>query len=73
MVFTSKTSSSQSFNGIFGRMFRFSCASYFGSTSGGSCSIEGKAKHFLSVSHFGVLSADVQRSNSIPESGDTPI
>lgn len=41
--------------------------------SGGSCSIEGKAKRFESVSHLGVLSADVQRSNSMPESGDTPI
>lgn len=47
---------------------------YFGcSASGGSCSIEGKAKRFVSVSHFGVLSADVQRSNSMPESGETPI
>lgn len=36
-------------------------------------SIEGKAKRFVSLSHFGVLSADVQRSNSIPESGETPI
>lgn len=46
---------------------------YSGSASGGSFSIDGKAKCFVSVSHFGVLSADVQRSNSIPESGDTPI
>lgn len=36
-------------------------------------STEGKSNRFPSLSHFGVQSDEVHRSNSIPESGDTPI
>lgn len=38
-----------------------------------SLSAESEAKRFPNFPHFGVLSDDVQRSNSIPESGEIPI